>query len=73
MINVYLTFQDDKSNKFWNITTNDTTLITNWGKIGTSGQSQTKYFSDAESCEKEAKKLVAFKIKKGYVEGIVEK
>ena len=72
MINAALIFQDEKSNKFWNLETNGKTFTTSWGRIGTFGQSQTKEFYDTQSCEKEAKKIIASKVKKGYVEAITE-
>jgi len=39
-----------------------------FGRIGTPGQSQTKNFSDAEHARRESDKLIAEKLKKGYVE-----
>jgi len=72
MASAALVFQDQKSNKFWNLETNDKTFTTNWGRIGTIGQSLTKSFYNAATCEKEAQKLIASKVKKGYVEAITE-
>jgi predicted DNA-binding WGR domain protein len=40
-----------------------------FGKVGTEGQTQTKTFSNEAECQKQAEKLIAEKIKKGYVEG----
>ncbi|MFN8356603.1 MAG: DUF6493 family protein [Spirosomataceae bacterium] len=64
----YLTFQDDVSNKFWQIQTLGNSFTVTFGRIGTTGQSQTKAFDTIEKCEKEAEKLVAEKRKKGYEE-----
>ena len=72
MTSASLVFQDEVSNKFWNLETNGKTFTTNWGRIGTLGQSQIKKFYDAAVCERIAKNKIASKIKKGYVEAITE-
>jgi len=64
----HLTFQDEKSSKFWKIETCGKSFTVKFGKIGTSGQTQNKEFESEEMCLKEAEKLVAEKLKKGYVE-----
>ncbi|WP_061248481.1 LIC_11051 family fibronectin-binding protein [Leptospira noguchii] len=64
----YLTFQDDKSDKFWQIEVSGNSFTTTYGKTGSSGQTQTKTFDDEETCLKEAKKLLSEKLKKGYIE-----
>lgn len=61
-------YSDQKSNKFWSIETSNDTFTVNYGKTGTIGQTQTKTFADEEKCLKEADKLIAEKVKKGYVE-----
>jgi predicted DNA-binding WGR domain protein len=61
-------FNDDKSNKFWSIEPNEKEFTVIFGKTGTSGQSQTKTFRNEELCQKEVRKLIAEKQKKGYVE-----
>jgi len=61
-----LCYKDDKSDKFWRIEYAGNELAINYGKTGTAGKYQVKEFADNETCEKEAKKLVASKIKKGY-------
>lgn len=63
-----LRYMDEKSDKFWRIETEDCVLVTNWGKTGTSGRYEMKEFETAEACEKQAAKLVAAKIKKGYTD-----
>ncbi|MCL8268055.1 WGR domain-containing protein [Leptospira weilii] len=63
-----LTYQDDKSDKFWNIEVSGTSFTITYGKTGTSGQTQTKGFDSEEKCLKEAQKLLSEKLKKGYVE-----
>ncbi|EKR93418.1 WGR domain protein [Leptospira santarosai str. CBC379] len=69
----HLTFKDDKSDKFWNIEVAGNSFTVTYGKTGTSGQTQTKTFDDEKKCLKEAEKLLAEKLKKGYVEGGIEK
>lgn len=61
-------FQDDKSNKFWEIELSGSSYTVCFGKLGTNGQTQTKEFADDEKAEKEYNKLVAEKLKKGYIE-----
>ena len=61
-------YQDEKSQKFWNIDIGDTTFIVNYGRLGTQGQTQEKSFAQAEDCQKAAQKAIDEKIKKGYTE-----
>ncbi|EMO52053.1 WGR domain-containing protein [Leptospira noguchii] len=63
-----LTFQDNQSDKFWNIETSGNTFTVTYGKSGTPGQSQTKNFDSEEKCIQEATKLLTEKLKKGYIE-----
>lgn len=72
MVIANLVFQDERSNKFWNIETNGKSFTTSWGRIGTFGQSQIKHYYNETRCEHEAQKLLASKIKKGYVAAITE-
>lgn len=67
-MNQYFEFKDEKSSKFWEITTQDTTLTVRYGKIGTDGQTTEKNFATPEATQKEYDKLVKEKTKKGYVE-----
>ncbi|EMK12262.1 leucine rich repeat protein [Leptospira kirschneri serovar Bim str. 1051] len=62
----YLTFSEGTSNKFWQIETEGNTFTVTYGKIGTSGQIQTKTFDTEEKCLKEVQKLLSEKLKKGY-------
>lgn len=59
---------DGKSSKFWEIeqTANQHTVC--YGRIGTNGQSKTKEFDSTEAAQKDAEKLIASKVKKGYQE-----
>ncbi|MDI7225595.1 WGR domain-containing protein, partial [Leptospira santarosai] len=61
-----LTYQDTTSNKFWNIEVSGNSFTVTYGKIGTSGQTQTKTFDNEDKCLKEAQKLLSEKLKKGY-------
>lgn len=63
-----LTFKDAKSDKFWWIEYEGTDFVVNYGKAGAAGKYQIKEFDTEEACEKEAKKLIAQKLKKGYKE-----
>lgn len=72
MASASLVFQDKKSNKFWNLETSGKKFTTSWGRIGTIGQHKAKSFYSKDRCEYEAKKVIASKIKKGYVPAITE-
>ncbi|CTT11743.1 molybdate metabolism regulator [Escherichia coli] len=61
-------YQDEKSHKFWAVEQQENELHITWGKVGTNGQSQVKSFADAAAAEKAELKLIAEKVKKGYVE-----
>ncbi|HDJ7935180.1 TPA: WGR and DUF4132 domain-containing protein [Escherichia coli] len=61
-------YQDEKSHKFWAVEQQGNELHISWGKVGTKGQNQVKSFADAAAAEKAGLKLVAEKVKKGYVE-----
>ena len=64
----YFEFVDGSSNKFWEIWMDGTDVTTQWGKIGTGGQTKTKSFPDEAKAKKEYDKLLAEKTGKGYVE-----
>lgn len=66
MVKEALSFQNEKSDKFWRVETSGSFMATNWGKTGTNGRWQLTEFDSDEECEKEAKKLVSSKLKKGY-------
>ncbi len=61
-------YHDEKSNKFWWIDYEGDSLAVNYGKVGSIGKFQTKEFDNEEQCLKEASKLIAAKMKKGYQE-----
>jgi DNA ligase-1 len=64
----YFTFRDEKSDKFWEITTDQLAVTVRFGRAGTQGHSQTKSFADQSAAKKHADSLVSEKVKKGYVE-----
>ena len=64
----YLTFQDDTSDKFWQIEANGNSFTVTYGRSGTTGQSQIKTFETGEICLKEAEKVLLEKRRKGYEE-----
>ena len=61
-------YQDEKSHKFWAVEQQGNELHISWGKVSTNGQSQVKSFADTAAAEKAELKLIAEKVKKGYVE-----
>ena len=61
-----LEYVDDKSSKFWEIRINGSDTEVRYGKIGTSGQTQTKSFDSPEAAQKSTNKLAAEKTKGGY-------
>lgn len=62
----YLEFHDEKSSKFWEVTVEEATMTTRWGKVGSSGQSAVKQFETQSAAEAEANKKILEKSKKGY-------
>jgi NAD-dependent DNA ligase/predicted DNA-binding WGR domain protein len=61
---------DDKSSKFWEIRIEGTVVEVRYGKIGTTGQNQTKEFGDESAACKHAEKMVGEKLKSGYTPSI---
>lgn len=64
----YFEFVDGKSRKFWEIKLEGSYFTTRYGKIGTDGQESMKEYDSEEKAQREYDKLVAEKVKKGYVE-----
>ena len=64
----YFEYTDEKSNKFWEIDMDGTSVTVRYGRIGASGQTQTKTFPDAAAAQKHHDKLVEEKTEKGYEE-----
>lgn len=59
---------EGSSRKFWEIALDGASFEVRWGRIGTSGQSQTKTFPSEAKALAEHDKLVKEKTSKGYVE-----
>ncbi|WP_316831975.1 DUF6493 family protein [Pedobacter aquatilis] len=64
----HLKYIEGSSDKFWQIETSDLSYTVTYGKNGTNGTSQSKYFTTTDECLKAAEKLLNDKIKKGYSE-----
>lgn len=61
-------YKDEKSHKFWLIDYQDNDFAVNYGKWGVIGEFEVKEFEDEQECIKAAEKLIASKVRKGYVE-----
>ena len=61
-------YQDAKSHKFWHIDRTGTTVTVQYGRVGSAGQSKVNTFADDAAAQREADKLIAEKVKKGYRE-----
>jgi cell wall assembly regulator SMI1/predicted DNA-binding WGR domain protein len=64
----YFEFKEGASSKFWEVVHEGNAMTTRYGKIGTNGQSTTKSYDSPEKAVAETAKIVAKKIKEGYVE-----
>ena len=64
----YLEYVDPTKNisKFWEITVEEKKFSVYFGRIGTKGLVKEKEFSSSEAAIKDAEKMIASKIKKGY-------
>ena len=60
-------FVEGTSNKFWEINLDGSSFTTTYGKIGTGGSQTLKEFDSEEKAKKEYDKLIAEKVKKGYL------
>lgn len=63
---VRLEYHDDKSSKFWQVTVEGSTVTTNWGKVGTKGQTKVAEEESPEAARLSAATQRAAKEKKGY-------
>jgi predicted DNA-binding WGR domain protein len=61
-------FSEGTSNKFWRIHVDGTTHTIVFGRVGSAGQTQTKEYGTGDEAARAAEKLVAEKLRKGYVE-----
>jgi predicted DNA-binding WGR domain protein len=64
--------QDDKSNKFWTIELVGNACVTSHGRIGAKARETRNEYADETVARREFEKLIASKLKKGYVEGALE-
>lgn len=63
-----LRFEQGSSRKFWRASLRGAELSVSFGRIGSSGQTNLKAFDSTERARRELDKLVAEKLRKGYVE-----
>jgi predicted DNA-binding WGR domain protein len=63
-----LRFEQGPSKKFWKVNVSDTELTVVFGRIGGKGTTVLKVFPTRERAKREAAKLIAEKLAKGYVE-----
>jgi len=61
-------FTEGDSRKFWQIGRTGSDVTVSWGRIGTKGQLQIKQLGEEGRAERELEKLVAEKLRKGYLE-----
>ncbi|MFP2927329.1 WGR domain-containing protein [Pyxidicoccus sp. 3LG] len=59
-------FKEGSSNKFWEITKDEATITTRWGRIGTEGQEKIQTFKYSYEANSAYDKQVLEKEKKGY-------
>jgi len=64
----YFEFIGGGSSKFWRATVAGNQFTVHYGRIGTNGQTLTKTFATEADAQREANKLIAEKLRKGYVE-----
>lgn len=56
------------SRRFWRIRQDGTDVTVSFGRIGTRGQTQVKQFPDEQRAKREVERLIAEKVRKGYLE-----
>jgi cell wall assembly regulator SMI1/predicted DNA-binding WGR domain protein len=64
----YFEFTEEGSSKFWEVSQEGVEMTTRYGKIGTKGQSTTKSFDSPEKAALATDKIIAKKVKEGYIE-----
>ena len=62
--------QNDQCNKFWTLELVGKAYVTTSGRVGASPRETRKQFATRDEAEREAERLVATKLKNGYVEGV---
>jgi uncharacterized protein (TIGR02996 family) len=60
-------YSEGTSNKFWDITLSGKSFTTTYGKIGSNGQTTIKSFNSDSEAKSQYEKLIAEKVKKGYI------
>lgn len=64
----YFEFVGGSSAKFWEITPTNNSVTVRFGRIGTSGQSQTTPMASLDVAQRHAERLIRQKLAKGYIE-----
>ena len=65
-MNRVMRLSDHQADRYWRIETLGGDLMTNWGKISTSGRYEVKSFASADECEMRALQLIEAKYKAGF-------
>ncbi|MBJ7294878.1 MAG: WGR domain-containing protein [Dolichospermum sp.] len=65
---VYLELSDDHSHKFYEVAINGLSVTIRYGRIDTSGQTDSKTYSSPQKAQAAAQKKINEKLKKGYVQ-----
>ena len=63
-------FVRGNSSKFWEASVSDCSVTIVFGRIGTAGQQQTKEFASPAAAQQHADKMIAEKVRKGYLETV---
>lgn len=61
-------FKQGSSDKFWKVAVSGVEMVVIFGRVGTKGSTVTKTFETPDRAKREATKLIAEKIRKGYLE-----
>ena len=61
-------YEDNKSWKYWEIEVRGEEVLTHYGRMDSPGQETVKVYTSTAEAQHAASKLVASKLKKGYVE-----
>src|SRR5262249_28631259 len=61
-------FVEGTSNKFWEVWVDGTNLYTQYGRIGSAGQTTVKNYPDEAAARKAMEKIIGEKVGKGYIE-----
>ena len=65
-MNRVMRLSDHQADRYWRVETLGGDLMTNWGKVSTSGRYEVKSFADAAECEERAQQLVDAKLKASH-------